>query len=191
VRDDVIVERLPGELLVYDESRDTAHCLSDAAAAVFEHCDGTHTPPALAALAAQRLGRAFDEHELDAVLAQLRSNALLDGEPAADGMSRRNVMLTGGGVLAASLITTILAPLPAAAQSPAPGPGPGPGTPGGPGMPCQTEPDCQTNLSCQGGTCCSPMLGPCTTRDDCCGAAQDPGINCVLIQGSGTVCANI
>ena len=146
--------------------------LHDSSGELTASSPASSTPPALAALAAQRLGRAFDEHELDAVLAQLRSNALLDGEPAADGMSRRNVMLTGGGVLAASLITTILAPLPAAAQSPAPGPGPGPGTPGGPGMPCQTEPDCQTNLSCQSGTCCVPQGEPCT-GGDCC-----PGLFC-------------
>jgi len=193
-RDDVIVERLPGELLVYDESCDTAHCLSDAAAAIFELCDGARTRPALAALAAQRLGRAFDENELDTVLTQLRGKALLDGEQAAgDAISRRRVMLAGGGMVAASLITSIVSPLPTAAQSPAPAPGPAPGAPGGPGAPCQTEPDCRTELSCQSGGCCVPLfepempLVPCVRREDCCGAAENAGIRCVE-GGSTAVC---
>ena len=39
--DGLIVERLPGELLVYDESRDEAHCLHAEAAVVFDLMDGS------------------------------------------------------------------------------------------------------------------------------------------------------
>ena len=174
VRDDMIVERLPGETLVYDESRDTAHCLGEAAAAVFELCDGTRTRPAVAALAAQRLlGRDFDERELAAVLAELQDRGLLAGEPAGEGISRRQAVLAGGGVVAASLITSIVAPLPAAAQSPSPGPGGNPGEPplGQTGDPCEAGGDCQSG-SCdpREGTdrCCQPPNATCQGNSDCC-----------------------
>jgi hypothetical protein len=159
VRADVIVERLPGETLVYDESRDIAHCLSDAAAAVFELCDGTRTKPALAPLAAQRLGRRLDQAELDAVLGELRSKALLAEDAPAGGVSRRQVVLAGGGAAAAALITTIVAPLPAAAQSAAPP------------VECTSAEDCNQGFECQSNSCCVPEDDRnCTVGgDDCCG----------------------
>jgi hypothetical protein len=176
----VIVERLPGETLVYDQTRDTAHCLSDTAAAVFDLCDGTRTRPALATLAAQRLGRRFDEAELDAVLEELRSKALFDDETAAEGVSRRQVLLAGGGAAAAALITTIVAPLPAAAQS---------GTPqgGGPGDPCTSAGNCNQGLECQSSSCCVPLEGSCTQSSDCC-QIEGFDIGCFESQGAGSIC---
>ena len=172
--DDIIVERLPGETLVYDQSRDTAHCLGEVAAAVLALCDGTRTRGELAAIAAQRLGRPFGEADVDAVLSELRGNALLDEEPTRQAMSRRQVLLAGGGVAAASLITTIVAPVPAAAQSPGP--------PGG--NTCQQDSDCQTFPVCQNGMCCAPENAPCNSDADCCGNAQNPFIECFQGQGS-------
>lgn len=185
MRGDVIVERLPGETLVYDQASDTAHCLSDAAATVFELSDGARTRPALATLASERLGRRVDEAELDAVLVELRSKALLADEPDTDGYSRRQVMVAGGATAAAALITTIVAPLPAAAQSATPPSGGTPpgGSTGGPGDPC--PPDCDEGLECQGepSRCCVPTEGACTEDSDCC-----DGFCGADIEGSPAVC---
>ena len=41
----VVVEHLADEVLVYDLERDRAHCLNQAAARVWEKCDGSHTLP--------------------------------------------------------------------------------------------------------------------------------------------------
>jgi hypothetical protein len=113
----LIVERLPGEVLVYDRDRDEAHCLHTEAAAVFDLLDGTRTSDEIAA------ETSLSEHRVDEVLSELATRHLLDdGTVEGDGISRRDLIhrgaLTGAGVAGAALITSIAAPLPAAAQSP-------------------------------------------------------------------------
>jgi hypothetical protein len=39
-KDNLVVQEMPGELLVYDLERHKAHCLNRTAAAVWKHCDG-------------------------------------------------------------------------------------------------------------------------------------------------------
>src|SRR5882724_7680086 len=39
----LIIKKLPEETLVYDLERDKAHCLNQAAALVWKHCDGKTT----------------------------------------------------------------------------------------------------------------------------------------------------
>jgi hypothetical protein len=121
--DGLIVERLPGELLVYDEERDEAHCLHAEAAAVFDLADGSHTSAEIAALASEHLPKPVSEARVAEVLAELGARHLLDDDGAAgEGLSRRDLIhrgaLTGAGVAGAALITSIAAPVPAAAQSP-------------------------------------------------------------------------
>jgi hypothetical protein len=115
--DGLIVERLPGELLVYDQERDEAHCLHTESAAVFDLLDGTRTGGDVAALAS------LTEARVEEVLSELAARHLIEDDSREDdGLSRRDVIhrgaLTGAGVAGAALITSIVAPLPAAAQSP-------------------------------------------------------------------------
>jgi hypothetical protein len=122
--DGLIVERLPGELLVYDEVRDEAHCLHAEAAVVFDLMDGTRTGAQIAALASEHLPKPLSEARVQEVLAELGARHLLEGGASAgDGLSRRDLIergaLTGAGVAGAALVTSIVAPIPAAAQSPA------------------------------------------------------------------------
>jgi len=119
----LIVERLPGELLVYDEERDEAHCLHAEAAAVFDLVDGSRTSAEIAALASEHLPKPVSEARVAEVLAELDARHLLEDDgTAGDGLSRRDLIhrgaLTGAGVAGAALITSIAAPVPAAAQSP-------------------------------------------------------------------------
>jgi len=119
----LIIERLPGELLVYDQERDEAHCLHAEAAAVFDLLDGTRTSAEIAALASEHLPNAVSEATVERVVTELSDrNLLADDGAAGDGLSRRDLIqrgaLTGAGVAGAGLITSIAAPVPAAAQSP-------------------------------------------------------------------------
>ena len=41
--DGLVIKELPNETLVYDLERDEAHCLNQAAALVWKHCDGKTT----------------------------------------------------------------------------------------------------------------------------------------------------
>ena len=142
--DGLIVERLPGELLVYDEERDEAHCLHAEAAVVFDLSDGRRTRAQLAALASEHLPKPVSETRVGQVLTELSARHLLaDDGTAGDGLSRRDLIhrgaLTGAGVAGAALVTSIVAPVPAAAQSP--------------GGECQTGFTCGDSPGCGEGSC--------------------------------------
>jgi hypothetical protein len=174
----LIVERLPGELLVYDEERDEAHCLHAEAAAVFDLINGSRTPAELAALASEHLPQAVSQTRVEEVLAELSARHLLaGGEAAGDGLSRRDLIqrgaLTGAGVAGAALITSVAAPVPAAAQ-----------TGGGE---CPTAEHCDVIQSCGGGLgndchCYESTEGPnrCGENSDCsptCSSSSECGPN--------------
>jgi len=185
--DGLIIERLPGELLVYDEERDEAHCLHAEAAAVFDLLDGVRTRADIAAVASEHLAKPVSEKRVAEVLAELDACRLLEEDaPAGDGLSRRDLIhrgaLTGAGVAGAALITSIAAPLPAAAQSPqeceaggctACGPEESgcvcAGTDQGPmclegmselGPPCETSADCDPGFFCTTDSCFDDLLQP-------------------------------
>ena len=44
----IITRELDGELLVYDRTRDRAHCLNKTAAAIWKLCDGATNAPEIA-----------------------------------------------------------------------------------------------------------------------------------------------
>jgi hypothetical protein len=111
--EDLVIEELGEELLVYDQTNDTAHSLSVAATRVWRACDGETSEKALSAkldLDADTVTRALEE--LD------ECNLLDNGEPIS-GMTRREATLKtaklGVGVASAPLIYSILAPAPALA----------------------------------------------------------------------------
>src|SRR3954454_16321065 len=73
--DELVIEEIGDELLIYDKTTNRAHCLSATAAKVWRACDGsTNTADLLTRLALDRetLGQALDE---------LDSNSLLENAP--------------------------------------------------------------------------------------------------------------
>jgi hypothetical protein len=115
--EDLLVEHLDDETVVYDSRTKEAHCLSNLAALVFEHSDGETTIEQLAKLATDRLGEPVDERGVVEALAQLQERDLL-AVPPRDALSRRQMIgktaAAGGALVGASLITTIVAPTAAA-----------------------------------------------------------------------------
>jgi hypothetical protein len=113
--DKLVVEEVGEELLVYDQTNDTAHSLSVAAARVWRACDGERSAKDLSAeldLDGDTVRRALEE--LD------ECNLLGNGEQR-DGMTRREATLktakVGAGIASAPLIYSILAPMPALAAT--------------------------------------------------------------------------
>ena len=49
-REDLVVQEMPDEILVYDLTRHKAHCLNQTAAFVWNHCDGLTTAAGIAGL---------------------------------------------------------------------------------------------------------------------------------------------
>jgi hypothetical protein len=113
--DDLVVEEVGQELLVYDQTNECAHSLGVAAARVWRACDGETTTESLSAkldMDADTVARAIEElHECN----------LLDSGQQLEGMTRREATLKGAKLGAAAatapLIYSILAPVPAMAAT--------------------------------------------------------------------------
>jgi hypothetical protein len=117
--ENLVVETLGDELLVYDQVTNQAHCLGAAAAQVWEACDGERSVESLSA----DLG--LDVGTVTRALGELSDCSLLDASvPVAGngGMTRRDLGFRAAKVGAAAatvpLIWSIAAPVPAAALTP-------------------------------------------------------------------------
>src|SRR5688500_1720257 len=109
----VVVEHLADEVLVYDLSRDRAHCLNLAAARVWEKCDGKHTVSEIA----REVG---DEEVVWKAVEQLSRAGLLEEKikRRADGMGRREVInrrevikkIAVAAAIGVPVVTSIIAP---------------------------------------------------------------------------------
>lgn len=120
----LLVEEVAGELLVFDTSSNRAHCLNESAAAIWRHCDGTRSAKALASHLFPKLAADDAERLVTVGVARLRKRQLMEdsaSELAVD-LSRREllkkvaIIATAAGV-AAPLVSTVLAPSSAYALS--------------------------------------------------------------------------
>jgi len=117
---DLVVKEVAEELLVYDLARQRAHSLNRVAAAVWRACDGTRGVAALG-VAAGESGQAVPVEAVQYALQVLGRARLLEGPVDEGGLTRRQVMARLGtaAAVALPLVTTIIAPTAAQAQSPA------------------------------------------------------------------------
>ena len=81
--DDLVVEELEDEVLVYDGKNHQAHCLASAAAKVWRACDGTKDVPALA----ESLALSLDD--VTRALEMLDGVELLENQGLADRHQRQ------------------------------------------------------------------------------------------------------
>lgn len=121
--EELLVQELPDEVLVYDLKRHRAYCLNRTAALVWQHCDGQTTVAKMAMLLENELKIPADEEVVWLALDQLRRAHLLE-EPTtrpADAVScsRRELMrklaLVGGLSVLLPAVMTIVVPTPAQA----------------------------------------------------------------------------
>src|SRR5271167_1121318 len=109
--ENLLVEDVAGELLIYDTSTNRAHCLNESAAAIWRHCDGNRSIDSLANHLFPKL-EASDARQLVGVgVERLRRRRLVEGTatgaPIVD-MSKRQ-LLKKVAVLAAA--AGVMAPL--------------------------------------------------------------------------------
>jgi hypothetical protein len=116
------VQELDTELLVFDEPAQRAHCLNSTAARVWRYCDGNTTVAAMAARLGADAGASVNDDVVFLALSELGDRDLLEQPVRALGggaLSRRQVLVRLGataGILL-PMITSIVAPTSAAAQS--------------------------------------------------------------------------
>jgi hypothetical protein len=108
-QDDLLVEQVGAETVVYDGRSSKAHCLSPVAAVVFARADGRSSPADLAAIASSQLAEPVDVQLVEQALAELEELDLLVA-PAGSGISRRQLVrrtaVVGGAIWATPLVLT-------------------------------------------------------------------------------------
>jgi hypothetical protein len=127
LRQDLSIQQVGEETLVYDQRRHQAFCLNPVSSAVWMHCDGTQSVAQIAATLSSASGQPVAEEVVDLALAQMKENGLL--EPHADlaaeasfatlgPISRRSMMarVGAGAVVMLPAIAMVLAPRPADAS---------------------------------------------------------------------------
>jgi len=136
-KQNLIVDELPDEVLVYDLDRHKAHCLNRTAAMVWRRCDGKTRPAEIARRLQGELDQPFNEEMVWLALRQLNKINLLTepvGLPAKlAGMSRREMVRTLGiaAVVAVPLVTSIVSPTAVQASTCLPA-----------NAPCNTDAEC-------------------------------------------------
>jgi hypothetical protein len=161
--DALLTEQVGGETVVYDSEHKQAHCLNPLASAIFSSCDGRTSIDELAELAAEELGEPVSTEQVSNVLAQLEERELLDvPRLRGNGISRRDLMrktaVAGAAALSVPVITTIIAPTPAAAATQF----------------------CTAATLCK---CCEPQCGCNSSGNNCC---TGQGCNCTANTSGGT-----
>ena len=113
--EDLIVETVGDEVLVYDSRVDRAHCLSPEAARVWELCNGEHRSDDLAASAG------LERDRVESALAELALCDLLEAAPVASGHTRRELTVWTAKATATAaavpMIISVAAPTPAQAAT--------------------------------------------------------------------------
>ena len=100
--EDLVIEKVEDEVLVYDAKNHQAHCLASAAAKVWRACDGTKDVPALAeslALSVDDVTRALEM--LDGVELLENQGLQIVSNGNGNGLTRRDFGLKSGKVGAA------------------------------------------------------------------------------------------
>jgi hypothetical protein len=141
----LVIDELPDEVLIYDLDRHKAHCLNQTAALVWQQCDGDSTPSQIARRLTKKLRAPFNEDFVWLALRQLEKLHLLEQSislpPEFLGMSRRQMIRNLGlaAAVAVPLVTSIVAPTAAEAS-----------TCVSSGQPCSTSIMCCSVLGCNG-----------------------------------------
>ncbi len=159
-RENLIVEELPDEVLVYDRNTDKAHCLNQTAALIWKNCDGEKTKGDIAALVQHELQTPISTQVVTLGLEELAGYGLLQEDAAApprERLSRRRLIQHLGltAAIALPVIMSISAPTAAQASSTT---DPCIANPRAEGCPCTFDSDCDSG-NCNAGTC-GPALRP-------------------------------
>ena len=123
-KDELVVEHLPDETLVYDLTRHKAHCLNRAAAIVWRRSDGRTSIEQMAGMLEDEAMLPRDEKIVRLALDRLRKAKLLEDETAGPGeatvQSRREVarrLALGGLAILLPQVATLISPVAAMAAS--------------------------------------------------------------------------
>src|SRR4029077_18030516 len=120
----LIIQEVDGEILIYDQNTNKAHCLNQTAAKVWKYCDGETTLAEACNALSCDLETPVDEKLVWYAVDQFSKDNLLEKSIELSafiiaGMSRRQMVRTLGlaAVIAVPLLTSIVAPTPVQAAT--------------------------------------------------------------------------
>jgi hypothetical protein len=122
-KDNIVVQQLEGELLIYDLGINKAFCLNQTSALIFQLCDGTRTVSEISRIISQKLKTLVNEDFVRLALDGLQKDNLLEkAEDSSEhfmGLSRREIVKKIGlaSMVALPVIMHVTAPTAAQAQS--------------------------------------------------------------------------
>ncbi len=120
-QNDLVVQDLPDEVLIYDLRKHKAFCLNQTAAFVWQHADGETPVSQIAYLLRRKLRTPVDESIVWFALEQLAKDGLLENKVAAPlvfaGMNRRALITTLGKSAAVAIPMIFAITAPTAAQT--------------------------------------------------------------------------
>ena len=110
----LVVQEVPGELLVYDLDTNKAHCLNETAAIVWKACDGANSIADIAKIVEHRAESTVSDDFVWLAIDQLSENNLLEKEMRAAfaGSSRREAIKKIGlaTMVGLPIIASLVAP---------------------------------------------------------------------------------
>src|SRR4051794_27034335 len=114
--DDLVIQNVDDEILVYDRRTDTAHCLTSFAASIWRRCDGGADLQELIASTELPAGHEDAEAAVLLALSELSEKGLLESSASSPGVSRRQALgrMAGVGLAAASVPFVVSAAVPTA-----------------------------------------------------------------------------
>jgi hypothetical protein len=179
-KDNLVVQELNGEVLIYDLTDNKAFCLNKTSALVWQACDGHKSVAEISDFISHKLSSPVNEDLVWFALDQLKKERLLEnGNEIPNqfaGMSRREVVkkVGLGSMIALPIVASLVAPAALQAQSA----------------------DC---MSCvkfnSGGVCgtnCLSVLGTCYENAGCGGGQNTGNVTCLQCStpvANGGVCA--
>jgi len=140
---DLVVQELPGELLVYDLTSNRAHCLNATAASIWKLCSGARTLDDIRLSWMEQNKGAVDIDVIRYGVEELGRCDLLETAPTATKLNRRQVIgrLGLASAVALPVIASLVAPNNALAAV---------------SCTCSTPVQCVNQITCPSQTNCNP-----------------------------------
>ena len=123
ITEELVVQELEDELLIYNLQTNRAMCLNRTAALVWQSCDGKSDISEITQKLEEELGASVNEELVLFAVSELNNKGLIEnGEKIADsfrGLSRREIVRRVGfaSLVTLPIVSSIVAPQAAAAQS--------------------------------------------------------------------------
>jgi Coenzyme PQQ synthesis protein D (PqqD) len=122
-KDNLVVQEMDGEVLIYDLADNKAFCLNETSALVWQACDGKRSTAEISEIISQELNSPANEDLVWFALEQLKKEKLIENSEELPnnfaGMNRREVIkkVGLGTMIALPIISSLVSPVAAQVRS--------------------------------------------------------------------------